>query len=424
MHVPAPNQPGARLGRRVVLGLILAACGAFAIAISSCHGKLQPPPPIPPGPSGVVTIRVRLTARAARSAKVHTTGGYRITIDGLTAEESELPLPLTTLRRADQTWRLGAKTFTGDRMVLEPSAGGFVGLGRDRYRGKLHVAAVGSASLVVVNHVDVESYLAGVLARELYPNWHVEAYRALAVAARTFALYHVVTADESSAFDLSSGPEAQVYGGLRGETQRAWQAVRSTHGQVLAYGPPAKERIFLVQYSACCGGRVNPAAVLRDAKDIEPLAGGQKCDHCRACPYYRWGPVVIAKQDVYRAVVASHPDGRRLGSLADIRVTSSTKSGRPIWLELIGPDGRNMRLRARRLRAALMRAGTSRASKLLSMNCRIHRRGSSIVFADGQGFGHGVGLCQWGAQGKATKGWTGEQILDFYYPGAKRFRVY
>ena len=72
--------------------------------------------------------------------------------------------------------------------------------------------------------------------------------------------------------------------------------MRATHGQVLAYGPPGQERIFMAQYSACCGGTVNAASVIRDAPDIPPLMGGQPCDDCRYCPRYRWGPVRLAKE--------------------------------------------------------------------------------------------------------------------------------
>lgn len=424
MHALAPNQPGARLGRTVVLGLVVAALGALAAATSSCDGEPQPTHPKPPSGHSIAGIRVRLTARGCRSAKVRTTGGYRLSAGSLTVAESELALPPTTVQHIGRNWRFGDKSFPVGRLVLEPRPGSLVGLGGVRYRGNLHIVPVGTAALVVVNHVDVESYLAGVLAKELYRNWHIEAYRALAVAARTFALSHVVAASESRPFDLGSGQDAQVYGGQSAETPRAWQAVRSTHGQVLAYGPPGKERIFLTQYSSCCGGRVNPAAVLRNAKDIEPLAGGQECDDCRACPYYRWEPVTIAKSRAYQALARSHPTARRLVSLESLRVTSRTRFGRPIWLNLIGTSGKSMDLRAESLRLSLLRYRVGRPPKLWSTNCRIEDREKTIVFADGRGFGHGVGLCQWGAQGKAAGGWTGEQILNFYYPGAKRFRVY
>ena len=105
-------------------------------------------------------------------------------------------------------------------------------------------------------------------------------------------------------------------------------------------------------------------------------------------------------------------------------VKSSTSFGRPIWLKLTGGNGKTMDIRAESLRLALLFYRIGRPPKLRSMNCRIEDRGDTIVFSDGRGFGHSVGLCQWGAQAKAAAGWTGEQILDFYYPGAKRFRVY
>ena len=58
------------------------------------------------------------------------------------------------------------------------------------------------------------------------------------------------------------------------------------------------------------------------------------------------------------------------------------------------------------------------------MNCDMRDGGDYIEFANGKGFGHGVGLCQWGAQGKALRGWKAEQILGFYYPGASIYKLY
>ena len=83
-----------------------------------------------------------------------------------------------------------------------------------------------------------------------------------------------------------------------------------------------------------------------------------------------------------------------------------------------------MRLRADDLRVALARAGASGARNIYSMNCQWRDAGAAIEFFDGRGFGHGVGLCQWGAQGKAAAGWTAGQILQFYYPGARVKRLY
>ena len=64
------------------------------------------------------------------------------------------------------------------------------------------------------------------------------------------------------------------------------------------------------------------------------------------------------------------------------------------------------------------------AGRLYSMNCKMRDLGDAIEFHDGRGFGHGVGLSQWGAEDKARRGWTAEKILEFYYPGAGIFRAY
>jgi len=181
----------------------------------------------------------------------------------------------------------------------------------------------------------------------------------------------------------------------------------------------------MAQYSACCGGHVNGARVLRNAPSIEPLTGGQTCNDCAMCRRYRWPAVTISKADIYQALLAAYPKSApALGGVESISVLSALPHGRAVWVSVAGPTGQSIRLRAEDVRLALLRAGNAQAKRLYSMNCRMRDLGRAIEFADGRGFGHGVGLCQWGAQGKAEKGWLAEEILRFYYPGAKLFRAY
>ena len=107
-----------------------------------------------------------------------------------------------------------------------------------------------------------------------------------------------------------------------------------------------------------------------------------------------------------------------------IRVVSSTDYGRAVWVDVADHGGRSIRIRAEDIRLALIRTKTPAARGLYSMNCRIRDLGDKFEFYDGRGFGHGVGLCQWGAQGKAAAGWSAERILGFYYPGARFYRAY
>jgi len=380
----------------------------------------------PSAPPGVPEIRVRLTARPIATAEISTfgTGGYVLTVDGRTVAGSAGTLSKTRLRRSDGTWQLNARTVEGRQVVLKTTGRSHFRFEQVAYRGRLHLLPSGSGRFIAVNHVDVESYLAGVLPKELYAGWSAQTYRALAVAARTFALYHKLAGGAAREYDLAADQSAQVYGGLSAETDKSRQAVRYTRGVVLAAGRKGSERIFMAQYSACCGGRVNGAQVIRHAPDLAPLAGGQVCEDCRGCSRYRWAPVKIAKADVHRALRARYDAASRLEDVAGIREVGRTHYGRTIWIDVVDSGGRSIRVRAEDLRLVLLRSRVPGARSLYSMNCRIRDLGGQFEFYDGRGFGHGVGLCQWGAQGKAAAGMTAEEILDAYYPGAVRLRAY
>jgi stage II sporulation protein D len=425
--VPQPRT--ARLRRSRATGpqaaapIALLSTGAMLVAslIASCaHQRLATQHPL--RESGVPTIRVRLTSQPIDTATLASTSGYRLWVDGRAVAESAGAMPRTTVRRGEGHWYFNALVVEGREATLE-ATGGLLRVGNTYYRGRVRLLAQGD-QFVIVNHVDLESYLAGVLPEELYAHWSPTTYRALAVAARTFALYHVKTAGVGKEFDLGDDQASQVYGGASAETERAWQAVRATHGQVLTFGPVGGERIFMAQYSSSCGGTVNPASAIRDAPNIQPLAGGQRCDDCRYCPRYRWGPVRLDKAEIYAAAAAIYPAVAKLSGLGTIKVVTTTADGRPVWVDLVGAGGKSARLRAEDLRLAIVRAGGRSGQRLNSMNCRIVDVGKAIEFVDGRGFGHGVGLCQWGAQGKAEQGWTPEQILEFYYPGARILPAY
>lgn len=373
---------------------------------------------------GVPIVRVLVSRGPAEKASIATTAGYRLLVDGQIAIASRERLPSTGVSRNGDTWYLNDLPFNGSQLHLHPSKDGCVSVLTSSYRGSLRFAPVGEKKFLIINHVDMESYLAGVLPKELYASWAPEAYHALAVAARTFAMYHILTFGESHEYDLGSTQAAQVYGGFPAETDKSWAAVRSTHGQVLTWGPERDERVFMAQYSASCGGWVNGADVIRDTDNIPPLRGGQRCTSCRNCPRYRWEPVRITKVQLHKALGAFCKAVADLPKLTELRIREKTTYGRIVWVDVLGGGGQEVRLRAEAIRTALLRSGVPAARKLHSMNCRFRDLGDAIEFHDGKGFGHGVGLCQWGAQGKAVKGAAGEEILEFYYPQAKIVRAY
>ncbi|MCY2925031.1 MAG: SpoIID/LytB domain-containing protein, partial [Planctomycetota bacterium] len=379
---------------------------------------IVPTAPTQPGPrvlGKLPGMRVRVGADRT-TATLAATGGYEIQVDGKTVTRSPDPLKPTALTHRHGLWRLGKSSWPGQTLALIPLGEAAVGLDRTLYRGSLQLHPVGSSSFMAVNHVDLDNYLAGVLPKELFKDWHEQTYRALAIAARSYAYYEATTHPKDGPYDVWDSQTSQMYGGMSAETPASLAAVRSTAGLVLMAGPPGRLSLFRTYYSSCCGGQTNPAEVLLGKNPSEALRGGVLCDDCRAATRYRWPTVRLAKRDLYHALAASFPATRVIGSLSEIRVASTTPRGRPLWLELVGPSGKTARLLADDLRLAVLHGSVPGGDKLFSMNCRLVDSGSSFEFRDGQGFGHGVGLCQWGAQGKARLHWPAEKILLHYYP--------
>lgn len=419
---PTRKSPWRRLTAGLPAAVASLATVCVAAALLSCGREPRIETEEPLTMSGVPTVRVMLPV--GNPLELSTTRGYRMEADGQVASRSNARLGETVVRRQGEKWLFNTLEVFGDRVVLESDLGGFIRVNGVLYRGSIHLIGRADGGFRVVNHVDLESYLAGVLPRELYAHWHMETYRAQAIAARTYALYHMSMRGKDRDCDLGATQGWQVYGGFSAENERAWRAVRSTHGQVLAHGAEGQERIFQAHYSSACGGRTNPVEVLYDPPGETPMVGGQQCDDCRDAHRYRWEPVRISKKEMHAALASTYRSAEQLKGIAEVRVISSTDWGRPLHLEISDADGASIRIRAEDLRLSLLRSNSPAARKLYSMNCRIRDLGDEIEFFDGRGFGHGVGLCQWGTEGKAQDGWAAEEILRFYYRGAKIFRAY
>ena len=413
--------------------------GKFAILLAAgltalCLGGCKPPTPKPAPETKLLagkggdTIRVLVSPGTVGSANLSAGRGVRILSDSKVLVPGRPgPSPVSSVRRSGGAWIVGNASFRAARVTVEPideREDRYVGVNGKTYRGKLHLIPQGPNGFIAVNYVNFDDYLAGVLAKELFPGWHVEAYRSLAVAARTFAFYHMLHHKGTRDYDVDNTTASQVYGGREAETPKSRHAVDSTPGWVLAVNYKGKDRIFMTQYSSCCGGNVNAAVVLRDAPPIAPLRGGQKDTHCTASSRYRWAPVRVAKSELYAMLCRRHSEVRSLGGLASVRTTHKLKHGRPVWVDVTGVNGKTVRLRAEKLRLALIYGGSPVGKKLYSMNCDIVDAGASIEFRNGRGFGHGVGMCQYGLQGKALAGWKAEQIINFYYPGSKIVKLY
>jgi stage II sporulation protein D len=338
-------------------------------------------------------------------------------------------LPWTAVRGGEElSWGSHHCEASAIDVVPEPGARVWVSRetngersGASAYAGVLHGVRNPAGRLDVINLVDLDTYVAGVVASELYAHFHRETFRAQAVAARTYALYQMAQSAGRD-YDVKATEASQVYQGLpRGEAgQKAWEAVRSTPGIICTWTSPHGEQIFCTFYSSACGGLSQDAADVMPVDPIPPLAGGVRCDYCRIATgdAYRWGPVSITKRDLTEKLVARYPSLASLGPVDRVEVAARTRQGRPRQIRVIGTTGKADELIAEDFRLVV-------GGRLMkSTDCRIEDAGGSVRFEDGRGFGHGVGLCQWGAEGQARLGRKAGEILKCYYPGMHLTRAY
>jgi stage II sporulation protein D len=291
------------------------------------------------------------------------------------------------------------------------------------------VSSVAASDLFdVVNHVPLEDYLPGVLDRELFSHWHPQTYEALSVAARSYAMIQIRKAGNRH-YDLESTTKSQVYAGVTGNG-RAIDAARATRGLVLTW----EGRVFPAFYSSCCGGAGQDGpAVMADSPVIPPLMGRTRHDCCNSSPHFRWGPIVRNRQSLSQRIAAwgrtnRHPS-EHVGTIAHIAIGARNRAGRPTRFIITSVSGKTFELGAEEFRFACNNVGQGLSPLpatgiLKSSFVEVRVAGDDVWLTDGRGFGHGVGLCQFGAQSLAQRGQGWQAILDYYYPGAEIDRAY
>jgi stage II sporulation protein D len=283
-----------------------------------------------------------------------------------------------------------------------------------RYRGTLTVYLNADGTGAMVNTLDVEDYLVSVVLSES-PSWfYSQALRAQAIVARTYAWYQKKTAPVWRRWDVLATEGSQVYAGLVGETKRspAVVAVRATCGLVCTWDSPQGERIFCTYYSSTCGGSTQAAAPVKNESLIPPLAGNVRCDYCRHSSMYYWGPRSVSKKVMTERLRQRYPRFKEIGQIEQVKVIEETSAGRPVRLSLIDGQGQAIDLEAENLRLTVDPGGR----ELCSTFFKVANKGDDLVFYEGRGFGHGIGLCQYGADGLARAGASATYILRFYYP--------
>jgi len=303
----------------------------------------------------------------------------------------------------------------GDILEIKPLGDSFIKVNNRAYRGEIEVrkkndalflSAVkkqgspmtSEASLLVINEVDLEEYLQGVMKHEISPAWPKEAVKAQAVAARSFALNKKLK-NIGKPYDLCATITSQVYGGLSGEDPRSNEAIYETRGEILIY----QEKPIAAYYHATCGG---------ETEDVENVWGGRlpylksvRCKYCKDSPHYEW------EEKLSLSEISNALSHKGISEIESIEIYKRSSTGRVVKLVIEDEFGKHI-ISGNQFRMALG------PNLIRSTYFKMKEKRRRVEFK-GKGWGHGVGMCQWGAKGMAEKGYNYKEILKHYYPNVK-----
>lgn len=360
---------------------------------------LSAPRPVHGGTSPVVRVLLEEQARRA----VITGSSMVVEAPGKNGWETVIK----GTRRAGFTASKGSVALEGHNggspaFRVRPGQGMLTYAGR-QHKGSLIVRA-SAGGLMVVSHMSLEAYLPGVVNGEIDSSWPLEAVKAQVVASRSYALFRMT--EGAPYFDVRPDITDQVYAGPHSEDERAVEAVAETRGQALYRdGKP-----FQAFFHSTCGGSTTSAADVWGVP--QPVQEAVSCGQCQDAPYARW-TLSLDAGTVVRTVRALDPYAEDVRSLG---IHRRSVDGRVQTLFVETGRGR-----------ILVDAGEFRKvlgyRRLPSTRFSLGRSGQKIVFT-GEGYGHGVGLCQWGARGSALSGKDYLQILRKYYPGTELRQAY
>ncbi|HEX6308872.1 MAG TPA: SpoIID/LytB domain-containing protein [Longimicrobiales bacterium] len=422
------------MNQRITWVLAVAALGACT------PGEPIPTGPTPPPATGLPTaeptIRVGIVVDSS-TATVGSTSAFSIRVAG-GDEIARGAAGETWTFVADAGGRISARGPSG---VTQPRAAslrvipdqpGVLTIGGRQYRGEALIIPRAGGRLSALNVVNLELYLLGVVPREIgrLPAAEIEAMKAQAVAARTYAIGNL-GGRENLGFDFYATVADQVYGGMADEDSIVSRAVRETRGEILTYdGVP-----ILAYYSSTCGGSTaniehswpwrEPLPYLKSVSDRIP---GTSDHYCSFSSRFNWTTRWTRAEllDVLAQTLRAHTGGAvtSVRRVDDVRITGRVSERATVQLTA---DGQQYTLRADSTRWVLRpQPGPAilNSSRIYGLDAQTGTAGVESLEIRGGGWGHGIGMCQVGAIGRARAGQTYSEILRAYYTGVELRGLY
>jgi len=363
--------------------------------------------------SAAPKVRV-LMKNDADEIRMEIKGRFHLTSsDGRTIPNRNVSLAEVVVKAARGGLAIGVIEFPSPAITVTPEIPGTMYIDGVRWPGEVTFRRTGTPlRFDVINTLNIEEYLCGVLAAETpWRTWPSETLKAQAVASRTYA-YHstLVARRKGEPYDLFSDQNSQIFTAGMVDQPIISRAVNATRGQILTY----QGKIFPAYFSAVCGGATEDASKVFGDVKTAPLSG-TNCPYCEhgGSKYDSW-TVEIRTDEItnkLRAVV-SQLLGKQLGQVRMVEPAKTGVSSRVTTVRIVNAL-EPVELNANTFRRAM---GTSR---LPSTFFTVQKAGAGVLRFSGKGWGHGVGMCQFGAAGMGRAGWTYVEILSWYYKGAR-----
>jgi len=306
--------------------------------------------------------------------------------------------------------------FYSDAFLLHPSenekAVKFNGVG---YNGELKLVKLGK-SIGIINHLNLEDYVKGVVAKEMpsgLNSENLEALKAFAICVRTYTLKKI--SERKTNFDLYDDTRDQVYGGISAENSSSNTAVIETENLVLNF----EDDLATLFYHSTCGGRTESSFNVFTNNVLPYLEGIEDGvpPYCRISPRFEWKEIFSGENLIKRLKKSSLIDSDEY-KFENLFINSRFPSGRvnELVFELSDKQGikKEISVFGNNIRSVI---GTADAKNILRSTLFDISIWDDEVEIRGRGFGHGVGLCQWGAISLSRNGWTCDEILNHYFPG-------
>ena len=247
------------------------------------------------------------------------------------------------------------------------------------YRGSFELHSV-LGKIHVVNVVNIEQYLYSVVPSEMPSSWNIEALKAQAVASRTYTYYYLLKDDSKKIYDVDATTSFQVYRGIVSESENSTSAVRATSGVIMVYNYAP----ILAYFHSTSGGKTADDRYVWKGEDL-PYLEGVKCTYSKESPHYEW-QLKLTIEEIETAL------RRKYGRVGRIKGISFKKYDDRVYEVVITHEQGTITMSGNDFRIMVS------PSKLKSTYFRSEKKRSTL-YISGRGWGHGVGMCQWGAKG-------------------------